>query len=598
MKEKKKLIIALILVILLVILVVVIVKNNQTVGLEVTFDCHGGTKIESQKLKKGELLEKPEDPTKEGYEFIGWYYDGEKFDFDQEIDKNIKLEAKWLKVESIKYTVTFDTNGGSSISEQKIEKGKTVKRPNDPTKSGYTFVEWTLNGESYDFSDKVEKNMTLSAVWKQNSTSINVNKPSSSHTSSSNNKIPSKPTVIKPQPEKPAKKVYKVTFYDHDVVIGTQEVTEGNFVAVPKNPTKEHYTFLNWSYNGKPFNFSQPVTSDMKIYAEWTALLELKSAQTIDFDSVNLDPTEDPSGHIVYNQKSIDIVQKGGVITVTKKQPLHSYLNASGMTKQWYAMLLDFGVNPANLKADGYTINPEDITEAKRFGATNDTTFIVWLDASNRTLSFKNKDDENIVGTVSIEVKADYPVLTMNPVLKLNTVDASEAELKYNNDSITVTTKEYVVSVKEDMFLHSYTKGTAGNWYGLVFDLGVDPTKITADGYVIDTNVASYGVTSSTAFIMWFTGTKVDDTKTINFKSTIDTNDTLTITVNFDAKTGIQYKSSGTITGLPAEVVYHADREAFELTASDIDMFTFEDDGQKKQAKMDQNGAWSIDDIV
>ena len=64
MKEKKKLIIALILVILLVILVVVIVKNNQTVGLEVTFDCHGGTKIESQKLKKGELLEKPTEEEK------------------------------------------------------------------------------------------------------------------------------------------------------------------------------------------------------------------------------------------------------------------------------------------------------------------------------------------------------------------------------------------------------------------------------------------------------------------------------------------------------------------------------------------------------
>lgn len=597
MKEKKKLIIALVLVVLLVILVAVIVKNNQTLGLEVTFDCHGGTKVESQKLKKGELLEKPEDPTKEGYEFIGWYYDGEKFDFDQEIDTNIKLEAKWLKVESIKYTVTFDTDGGNAISEQKIEKGKTAKRPSDPTRNGYTFVEWTLDGESYDFSDKVEKNITLKAVWKQNNISTNVNKPSGNHTSSNNNYVPSKP-IIKPKPEKPAKKVYKITFYDRDVVIGRQEVTEGNLVTVPANPTKEHYTFLNWSYNGKPFNFSQPVTSDMKIYAEWAPVLELKSAQTIDFDSVNLAPSEDPNGHIVHNQKSIDIVQKGGVITVTKKQPLHSYLNASGMTKQWYAMLLDFGVDPAKLKADGYTINPEDITEAKRFGATNDTTFIVWLDASNRTLSFKNKDDESTVGTVSIEVKADYPVLTMNPVLKLNTVDPSESELKYNNDSIAVTTEGYVVSVKENMFLQSYTKGTTGNWYGLVFDLGVDPTKITADGYVIDTNVANYGITSNTAFIIWFNGTKTDDTKTINFKSTIDTNDTVTVTVNFDAKEGIQYQASGTITGLPAEVVYHADREAFELTASDIDMFTFEDNGQKKQAKMDQNGAWSINDIV
>ena len=66
------------------------------------------------------------------------------------------------------YTVTFDSNGGTSVSEQVVEKGGVVTRPTDPTRDGYTFNGWYVDVNSsveYDFSQKVTSDMTLTARW-------------------------------------------------------------------------------------------------------------------------------------------------------------------------------------------------------------------------------------------------------------------------------------------------------------------------------------------------------------------------------------------------------------------------------------------------
>ena len=65
---------------------------------DVIFDSKMGTRIEAQKVKKGENAIKPNDPVMTGYTFEGWYLDGEKYDFDKGIEKNITLEGKWQKI--------------------------------------------------------------------------------------------------------------------------------------------------------------------------------------------------------------------------------------------------------------------------------------------------------------------------------------------------------------------------------------------------------------------------------------------------------------------------------------------------------------------
>lgn len=65
------------------------------------------------------------------------------------------------------YTVTFDSNGGSAVTAQSIEAGQKATKPADPTKDGYDFKGWTLNGSAYDFNSAVNGNITLVAAWEQ-----------------------------------------------------------------------------------------------------------------------------------------------------------------------------------------------------------------------------------------------------------------------------------------------------------------------------------------------------------------------------------------------------------------------------------------------
>lgn len=65
------------------------------------------------------------------------------------------------------YTASFESNGGTSISNQSIKEGGTITKPTNPTKEGYTFVGWYYNGSAYNFSSKVTSNITLIAKWEE-----------------------------------------------------------------------------------------------------------------------------------------------------------------------------------------------------------------------------------------------------------------------------------------------------------------------------------------------------------------------------------------------------------------------------------------------
>jgi len=73
-----------------------------------------------------------------------------------------------LLARSASYTVSFESNGGSSVSAQTVNSGKTAARPADPTRSGYTFANWYSNSgltTVYDFSTPVTGDITLYAKW-------------------------------------------------------------------------------------------------------------------------------------------------------------------------------------------------------------------------------------------------------------------------------------------------------------------------------------------------------------------------------------------------------------------------------------------------
>ena len=142
--------------------------NNKTETITITFDSDGGSKIEKQKISKGKKVTIPKEPTKEGYVFLGWYNNGILFDFSIPLEKDLQLKAKWEKDQEKTYTVTFDSNGGTSVEKQLVKENEKAKRPNPPVKSGHTFVYWELDNKQYNFNSEVKKDITLKAKWKKN----------------------------------------------------------------------------------------------------------------------------------------------------------------------------------------------------------------------------------------------------------------------------------------------------------------------------------------------------------------------------------------------------------------------------------------------
>ena len=92
-----------IIVALIVLILVVVALEMRNPGFTITFDSKGGTDVPAQNQMYGEMLELPEPPTREGYEFTGWYVDA-SCDIlwnveERPIETDMTLYAGWEKPE-------------------------------------------------------------------------------------------------------------------------------------------------------------------------------------------------------------------------------------------------------------------------------------------------------------------------------------------------------------------------------------------------------------------------------------------------------------------------------------------------------------------
>ncbi|MBQ7387346.1 MAG: InlB B-repeat-containing protein [Clostridia bacterium] len=134
----------------------------QSEYVYVTFDSAGGSSVETQKIRFNTEASEPADPTRDTYTFAGWYNGTTPFDFSKKITSNITLTAKW---DEICVSVTFDSNGGGRVDPLSVHVGTAAKAPFSPTKSGYYFDGWLLDGAPFDFSTVITENITLTAKW-------------------------------------------------------------------------------------------------------------------------------------------------------------------------------------------------------------------------------------------------------------------------------------------------------------------------------------------------------------------------------------------------------------------------------------------------
>jgi len=135
----------------------------------ISFNLNGGSGvIDDQIIENGKKIGKPDDPTRDGYTFSGWYYNGEEWSFDNVIDSSMELEAKWT-INSYILTLNTDSEKGEVTGANTYEYNSDVTIKAIP-KSCYIFDGWYKDGVKMDYGQEAtfkmpSKDITLEARY-------------------------------------------------------------------------------------------------------------------------------------------------------------------------------------------------------------------------------------------------------------------------------------------------------------------------------------------------------------------------------------------------------------------------------------------------
>ena len=197
---------------------------------------------------------------KDGKVFVGWKFvgadDSEIIPAGTELKGDWNVQAVWKDAEAAVHTVTYYDEGYEPIGYGEIRAGQfNWDQVKPAAKDGYTFVGYKFTGDTddhiIDFSKTAmpDADVCLQAVWQKNA---------------------------EPTPE-PTENEHTVTIYENGKV-STVKVKDGEKLSKPADPEAvAGYEFVGWSTSKSEmaqYDFDQPVTGDLTIYAMFNAKKE------------------------------------------------------------------------------------------------------------------------------------------------------------------------------------------------------------------------------------------------------------------------------------------------------------------------------------
>jgi len=293
--------------------------DTQIQTYTVSFITNGGSPaVPSMRVEYGDTVTAPNTTlSREGYDFQGWYSDSgltTPVVFPYPVMQNTALYAKWApKI----YTVTFVTNGGSSVQPIQVQHGAGMSSASvESTLEGHDLEGWYSDSGlayRYDFSSLLTQSITLYAKW--------------------------------------TPKTYTVTF----VANGGSSVTARSVIygdAIDASPAtaREGYDFDGWyansNFSGGPATFPYVVSGNTTLYARWEAIPSETENYSVKF---NVDGAIIDTVYVVY-----------GTSIGTSKMPLNP-------EKPGYDFV-GWNTNPYASDANFYASTP----------ATSDTVYAIW----------------------------------------------------------------------------------------------------------------------------------------------------------------------------------------------------------------------------
>jgi uncharacterized repeat protein (TIGR02543 family) len=209
----------------------------------ISFDENGGSAVANVTQDYGTKINTAPVSTKTGYTLEGWYADSGltlKIVFPYTITADATLYAKWTINE---YTVSFNENGGSSVSNITEDFNTIIAAAPVSTKTGYTLQGWyteeTLTNKLI-FPYTIQSNVTLHAKWTINEYTLTFNSNGGS--------------AVAPITE------------DYNTVIAIAPVTE-----------KDDFDFDGWFSDEElteEVEFPYTITENITLYAKWIVATE------------------------------------------------------------------------------------------------------------------------------------------------------------------------------------------------------------------------------------------------------------------------------------------------------------------------------------
>lgn len=246
---------------------------------QVRFDTQGGSAVAAQKVQSGNAIASPVTPTRNGYDFAGWFVDPEctqVYDMGAPVREDKTLYAKWIAEVKEKFTVTFNYQDGlGTTTTETVEKDAVAtsfvpSRPSDADGTSYVFEGWFTDaactaGNEYDFATPVVSDLALYAKWRE-------------------------------VPPTPANKL-TVTFDSNggSAVPSVTDVAPGSTVSEPETPLKAGWIFAGWyetsDFSGDKWKFAgeddaDEVTANLVLHAKWDLALDVTVPMSVTF-SVN-----------------------------------------------------------------------------------------------------------------------------------------------------------------------------------------------------------------------------------------------------------------------------------------------------------------------